>query len=118
MRQGILYINDQPLPRELISHDRTGQLFRETSPNGRSYLIREMGSNNRLDHTITYVVPDRHYFVMGDNRDNSLDSRADVGMVPEENIVGRAEVVYFSIGRSPLVGIGGRGWVIFELNDS
>jgi signal peptidase I len=54
-----------------------------------------------LDNTDVFVVPEHHYFFMGDNRDNSSDSRdphSRVGMVPEENLVGKAEFLFFSLG--------------------
>ncbi|WP_380879857.1 signal peptidase I [Sphingomonas sp. DBB INV C78] len=76
--------------------------YRETLPNGRSYDVLDLGHIPYADDTATYVVPAGHYFLMGDNRDRSADSRYPVqlngaiGMVPEENIVGRALVVFFS----------------------
>lgn len=56
----------------------------------------------RVDNTVEYTVPEGHYFMMGDNRDRSLDSRflSDVGFVPFENFIGRAELTYFSIDRA------------------
>nr|WP_245842547.1 signal peptidase I [Sphingomonas laterariae] len=76
--------------------------YRETLPNGRSYDVLDLGPLPFADDTATYVVPQGHYFLMGDNRDRSADSRypaqlnGAIGMVPEENIVGRALVVFFS----------------------
>ena len=79
----------------------------ETLPNGRSYNILNIGAQ-RHDNTGVYTVPAGHYFFMGDNRDNSTDSRvpqaaAGVGFVPFENLIGRADRVMFSsAGRSML----------------
>ena len=105
---GILHINGQPVAREPVrSYETTdrlgrierGTIYRETLPNGRSYEIRELGDDLPLDNTDVYVVPEGHYFMMGDNRDRSQDSRvlSQVGYVPEENLVGRAEFIWFSL---------------------
>jgi signal peptidase I len=105
---GILNINGAPVKRQPIEDfmdDRgDGQFVRyhqyiETLPNGVKHRILERDDEQALDNTGIYIVPPGHYFAMGDNRDNSLDSRVQsaVGYVPAENLVGRAEFLFFSI---------------------
>ncbi|AWU93821.1 signal peptidase I [Azospirillum ramasamyi] len=105
---GILHINGQPVKREriedFVTTDSLGRSIRtaqfiETLPNGRSYRIIEESDNGPLDNTPVFKVPAGNVFVMGDNRDNSLDSRvpSQVGFVPIENMVGRAEFLFFSL---------------------
>jgi signal peptidase I len=109
MKNGVLNINDEPVKRERIEdfvNSENGIVMRtaqyiETLPNGVRHPILEQSDNERLDNTGVYVVPPNHYFAMGDNRDNSLDSRvppdlSGVGFVPAENLVGRAEILFFS----------------------
>ena len=71
--------------------------YTETLPDGRRHAILERSDNEPSDNTPVYVVPPEHFFAMGDNRDNSQDSRfPQVGPVPAENLIGRAEFVFFS----------------------
>lgn len=74
--------------------------YRETLPNGVVYDTLDLFPNSRADNTQVFTVPEGHYFAMGDNRDNSRDSRMPkhegVGFVPAENLVGRAEIIFFS----------------------
>jgi signal peptidase I len=103
---GLLHINGVPVERERISDffdDETGHSvhrWRETLPNGVSYETLDLQDNGFLDNTQEYVVPPGHYFMMGDNRDNSLDSRvsSEVGYVPFENFIGKAQIIFFSMG--------------------
>ena len=81
--------------------ERGGQVrrvpqYEETLPNGRTYVIREgFGDRGPADNTREFVVPAGHYFAMGDNRDDSNDSRG-WGFVPADNLIGRAEMLFFS----------------------
>ncbi|NCC21580.1 MAG: signal peptidase I [Alphaproteobacteria bacterium] len=107
---GRLYINDELVPRDAVGIKRVddGPFFTnmveylEELPGGIIHQIYEEGDDMPLDDTPRYVVPEGHYFVMGDNRDNSQDSRVPeaVGFVPFENIVGRADVIFFSTNGS------------------
>ncbi|KUF11022.1 signal peptidase I [Pseudoponticoccus marisrubri] len=133
VRSGVLHINDAPVevvpdgifeeiaapqgPQRLRPRCSNGpvgpggvcekQKFIETLPNGHSHSILNIASQGS-DNTPVYTVPEGHYFFMGDNRDNSSDSRVPniaggVGFVPYENLVGRAgRVMFSSAGRSML----------------
>ncbi len=133
IRQGLVYINDTPVIRKPApaGQEDAGDgisvpvsRYWETLPNGRTYLTNSYGNDNPAENTGVYVVPQHCYFTLGDNRDNSLDSRFDpampasmtgsatcgwdpaldkfipgdagVGFVPEEDLVGHAQLVLFS----------------------
>jgi signal peptidase I len=107
MKNGILFINGQSVSRRRIEdflyQEGTGAViplaqYIETLPNGVQHRIIEMSDNGPLDNTQEYVVPPGDYFMMGDNRDNSQDSRvlSAVGYVPAENLIGRAQFIFFS----------------------
>ncbi len=113
MKGGELYINGTAVPREKVGQidnpditevNRPVDVYRETLPNGVSYDTLDLTPNSIGDDTREFVVPEGHFFMMGDNRDNSTDSRFTVGFVPAENLVGRANIIFFSIanGASPL----------------
>jgi signal peptidase I len=98
MKAGRLYINGQMAVRSDPEPVEYGTQYIETLPNGVKHRIIERSDDAMLDNTGVYTVPAGHYFCMGDNRDNSQDSRVldQVGYVPLENFVGRAEFIFFS----------------------
>lgn len=111
MKGGILHINDVPCPVEpagefkTVNDDQTvlkAAQYTETLPNGLKHLIIMQGpfGSGTYDNTPVYEVPAGHYFMMGDNRHGSNDSRAQqvVGYIPLENFVGRASFIFFSTG--------------------
>lgn len=106
MIDGVLHVNDVAvtLEEDSVFEDRSCSASRtierqtETLPNGARHSVLNITDSGRLDNTPEYVVPPEHYFMMGDNRDSSNDSRVThlVGFVPKENLIGRAEFLFFS----------------------
>ncbi len=107
MKHGQLFINEKQVPRRQIDdylyQEGDGVLvpmkqYIETLPNGVQHRIIKVGDDGPLDNTPEYHVPPGDYFMMGDNRDNSQDSRvlSAVGYVPAENLIGKAQFIFFS----------------------
>jgi signal peptidase I len=109
MKQGELFINDVAVKRELLVDDGAQQdacgsdargrvkRWRETLPDGASYETLDCLDNGFSDNTGVFTVPDGHFFALGDNRDNSTDSRVSIiGYIPFENLIGRVSVIFFS----------------------
>src|SRR3984885_4220715 len=106
---GQIYLNDKPVPRarvgDYVETDESGiethvARYRETLPNGKSYLVLARHPDYPVNNMGPFVVPSGHYFMMGDNRDDSDDSRLDVGYVPADKLVGKAVFIFFSIDGS------------------
>jgi len=119
LQNGRLIINGTMVERERVGEaldrdstyrDVSVQVYRETLPNGVVHTIQEVSDDQPLDNTAEYVVPQGHYFMMGDNRDRSQDSRvlSAVGYVPLDNFIGKAEARFFSVkdNRAP--------WAVWE----
>lgn len=108
VKQGILHLNNTPVNRRLIGTVQPSSLqstadtvYRETLPDGREHMIQEVNDIQLFDNTRAFTIPEGHYFMMGDNRDNSRDSRSSsVGVVPIENFIGKAQFIFFSVDQS------------------
>ncbi len=108
VRQGIVHLNEVPVNRRLIGTVQPSTLqstadtvYRETLPEGHQHTIQEVNDIQLFDNTPAFTIPEGHYFMMGDNRDNSRDSRSSsVGVVPLENFIGKAQFIFFSVDQS------------------
>jgi signal peptidase I len=111
MKDGLLHINGVPVARERLANFTGGdpcgpgiaagiKRWRETLPNGVSHETLDCQDNGFYDNTVVYTVPSGQYFMLGDNRDNSTDSRvlSAMGYIPLENIIGRAAMIFYSAG--------------------
>ncbi|MTI09015.1 signal peptidase I [Curvivirga aplysinae] len=107
IKAGVLHINGEAVKRRRIEDyvinpetpfPESIKQYVETLPNGKSYNILEETDAGYLDNTKVFIVPEGHYFGMGDNRDNSSDSRvlSSVGYIPFDNLVGRATNLFYS----------------------
>lgn len=109
MVNNVLHINGQPVRDVVLTNEDVTNLYglpviqlEETFPDGsRTFRVQDFGPGNELDNTPVFEIPEGYYFMMGDNRDNSSDSRVDpaqggVGLVPAENLIGKAEIILFS----------------------
>ena len=102
-KDGRLYINDVIVPREEQGQEywdtEAGRMlytrYIETLPEGVKHDIYELTDNNKYDEMEPITIPDNQFFMIGDNRDNSLDSRY-FGLVPAENLEGKARLIFYS----------------------
>ena len=106
---GVVFLNNEALPKlqidNFIEENNIGKKinisqYEETLFN-KVYKTLDLVNNGVADNTNLYVVPENHFFVMGDNRDNSQDSRfTNLGFIPEDNLVGKAWLIFFSLENS------------------
>lgn len=111
MKDGKLYINDKEISKTYIGmieeyddiKESKVKAFREVLDNDKEVVVLDKFDNGNGDNTSIFIVPEKHYFFMGDNRDNSLDSRfPETGFVPEENLIGKARIIFLSSKDNPL----------------
>jgi signal peptidase I len=110
MQQGRLVLNERPVTRVALKDVFDGSVcgsaagtrvkrWLETLPNGARYQTYDCVDNGYLDNTVVFTVPPGHLFVLGDNRDNSADSRltSQMGFVPMDHLVGRVTRIFWSL---------------------
>ena len=111
LKEGFVHINGKKIERQksddFIETDYLGNTtkitqYLEILDNGARYKTLDQVPNSITDNTQLYTVPKDHFFVLGDNRDNSFDSRFlnDVGFIPKDNLVGKAQLVVFSVSKN------------------
>jgi len=113
MRHGQLVLNGAPVARAeagqgvVVGDTPSVRRFRETLPDGPGYFITKMIDDGPQNDTAEYVVPEGNLFTLGDNRDNSLDSRMQdrFGYVPAANVMGRVEMIVWAADRSRILGL-------------
>ncbi|MBL4645876.1 MAG: signal peptidase I [Rhizobiales bacterium] len=106
MKDAVLYINDVAVPKEFLDDVEmtrpdgrkfSSRRYVETLPNGVTHFTLDSPLSANGENTAVFTVPEGHYFMMGDNRDGSSDSRFGLGAVPKDLFVGKAQIIFFSI---------------------
>lgn len=107
--RGIVYIDEVPVRKEQIEdfidplNGGAQPQYRETLANGVSYRVLDVTPVGSADDTEEYLIPAGHYFMLGDNRDNAMDSRFQaVGFIPKDHFVGRAGMIYWNAFGAPI----------------